>query len=426
MSVNASTADPRLAGRDAAPDRLRRADRSRARVRELGAEITAAYPDGDLLVLGLLKGSFIFLSDLVREITRPLQVDFLVASSYGDATVSSGNVRLVYDPETELEGKHILLVEDIVDTGRTLNRLMDLLQARNPRSLEICALLHKHIADELQVRHEVRRVRRTERVPGRVRVGSRRELPAPSVHRELAVMPVPMPPKNGHKNDGFNWGRFSKTLSFWILILLIPVALIQLSGARVRAGAARSRYTAVQAAARRGTTSRKVTIQAGKNVTGDVQARRCTIDGHDGEEVHRAAAGRELAGRGRPAATHKGVQIDAKDAEADPSRRGSSTSCRGCCSSASTCSCSGRCRRAAAKAFSFGKSKAKLLTGDTPKVTFADVAGADEAKQELQEIIEFLRDPQKFTKLGGRLPKGCAARRSAGNGQDAARAGRRR
>ena len=122
------------------------------RVCELGAEITAAYPGGDLLVLGLLKGSFIFLSDLVREIKRPLQVDFLVASSYGDSTVSSGNVRLLYDPETELEGKHILLVEDIVDTGRTLSRLMDLLQARKPRSLEICALLHKHVAVELKFR----------------------------------------------------------------------------------------------------------------------------------------------------------------------------------------------------------------------------------------------------------------------------------
>ena len=101
-------------------------------------------------VLGLLKGSFIFLSDLVREIRRPLQIDFLVAASYGDATVSSGTVKLVYDPETELGGKHILLVEDIVDTGRTLNRLMDLLQARKPRSLEICALLHKHVAAELR------------------------------------------------------------------------------------------------------------------------------------------------------------------------------------------------------------------------------------------------------------------------------------
>ena len=119
------------------------------RVRELGQEITARYTEGELLVLGLLKGSFIFLSDLVRRIDRPLQVDFLVAASYGAETVSSGNVRLVYDPETELAGKHILLVEDIVDTGRTLNRLVTLLKERGPRSLEICALLHKHVAEHL-------------------------------------------------------------------------------------------------------------------------------------------------------------------------------------------------------------------------------------------------------------------------------------
>lgn len=119
------------------------------RVRSLGAEITEAYPAGDLLVLGLLKGSFIFLSDLVRQIGRPLQVDFLVASSYGAGTESSGLVKLLYDPETQLEGKHILLVEDIVDSGRTLERLIGLLRARNPQSLEICALLHKHIATEL-------------------------------------------------------------------------------------------------------------------------------------------------------------------------------------------------------------------------------------------------------------------------------------
>jgi hypoxanthine phosphoribosyltransferase len=124
------------------------------RVHELGAEITAVYPDGELLVLGLLKGSFIFVSDLVRQIRRPLQIDFLVASSYGDSTVSSGNVRLLYDPETRLEGKHLLLAEDIVDSGRTMNRLVDVLRARNPRSLEICALLHKNVASEL--RHPVR------------------------------------------------------------------------------------------------------------------------------------------------------------------------------------------------------------------------------------------------------------------------------
>jgi hypoxanthine phosphoribosyltransferase len=119
-----------------------------ARVAELGAEITRAYPDGELLVLGLLKGSFIFLSDLVRTIERPVQVDFLVASSYADGKVSSGKVRLLYDPETRLEGKHILLVEDIIDTGKTLQRLMALLAERRPGSLAICALLDKHLAAE--------------------------------------------------------------------------------------------------------------------------------------------------------------------------------------------------------------------------------------------------------------------------------------
>jgi hypoxanthine phosphoribosyltransferase len=125
------------------------ADTIRDRVREMGREITQAYPDGDLLVLGLLKGSFIFLGDLVREIQRPIQVDFVVATSYGKATVSSGEVRLVYDPETRLDGKHILLVEDIIDSGRTLNRLVEVLGARNAKSLEMCALLHKHLAPGL-------------------------------------------------------------------------------------------------------------------------------------------------------------------------------------------------------------------------------------------------------------------------------------
>jgi len=147
------TEDPRLLGRTVkriAFDQKQIA----GRVRELGAEITAAYPDGDLLVLGLLKGSFVFLADLVREIQRPLHVDFLVASSYGEAMESNGLVRLVYDPETDLAGQHILLVEDIVDSGHTLNRLWDLLAERRPKSLAICALLHKHIATAL--RHPTR------------------------------------------------------------------------------------------------------------------------------------------------------------------------------------------------------------------------------------------------------------------------------
>ncbi|MGQ0648135.1 MAG: hypoxanthine phosphoribosyltransferase [Gemmatimonadaceae bacterium] len=143
--MSASAVDPRLQGRNVkrvvfSPEDIQR------RVRELGQQITDSYPDGDLLVLGLLKGSFIFVSDLVRSIMRPLQVDFLVVASYGTEMVSSGTVRLVYDPETQLEGKHILLVEDIVDSGRTLSRVMGVLGERQPRSIEVCALLDKHVS----------------------------------------------------------------------------------------------------------------------------------------------------------------------------------------------------------------------------------------------------------------------------------------
>ena len=126
------------------------ADAIAARVREMGAEITEHYgPDSDVLILGLLKGSFIFLSDLVRHIDRPLHVDFIVASSYGAGTTTSGDVKLLYDPTAPIAGRHIILVEDIVDSGNTINRLARALEVRSPASIELCAMLHKHIAEGL-------------------------------------------------------------------------------------------------------------------------------------------------------------------------------------------------------------------------------------------------------------------------------------
>lgn len=120
----------------------------RARVRELGAEITAAYgPDDRLLVISLLKGSFLFHADLVREIRRPLQVDFLVAASYGTGTQTSGEVRLLYDPPSSFEERAVLVVEDIIDSGTTLRRLLPRLEARGPKSLDVCTLLHKRLPD---------------------------------------------------------------------------------------------------------------------------------------------------------------------------------------------------------------------------------------------------------------------------------------
>jgi hypoxanthine phosphoribosyltransferase len=126
------------------------ADEISRRVGELGREITRFYPAGEeVVVIGVLKGTFIFVSDLVRALDRPIQVDFLVASSYGSSRTSSGEVRLMYDPATPLEGKHVLLVEDVVDSGTTINRIVPHLRERGPCSLELCALLHKRLATSL-------------------------------------------------------------------------------------------------------------------------------------------------------------------------------------------------------------------------------------------------------------------------------------
>jgi cell division protease FtsH len=211
-----------------------------------------------------------------------------------------------------------------------------------------------------------------------------------------------MPPKNDKNNKGTNWGRLSKTLSFWILILLIPVALIQLSNNRTDTGA-EIRFDQYREQLAKGNVA-DVTIQAGKNVTGTFRE-PVSINSKPTKKFIT-----QFAAKDSPAEVEllmaKGVQITSQDAK--PSLMAWVVNFLPWLLLIGFYLFLFRQMQAGGnKAFSFGKSKAKLLTGDTPKVTFADVAGADEAKQELQEIIEFLKDPQKYTKLGGRLPKGC-------------------
>ena len=207
----------------------------------------------------------------------------------------------------------------------------------------------------------------------------------------------PTPPKKQ-----FSWGRFSKGLSFWILVILIPVAVIQFSGAKGEPSTQIS-YSDYRSELDRGNIT-KATIEGGRAVKGEFTQKIMV----SGREVKKFSV--KLPMENSPeevtALREKKVTIDAQEAKASIGNfllnflpyfvligiwiflfR--------------------QIQAGGAKAFSFGKSKAKLLTGDTPKVTFEDVSGCDEAKQELQEIIEFLKDPQKFTKLGGRLPKGA-------------------
>ena len=114
-----------------------------ARVAELGARITADYAGGSLVVVPVLKGSFVFAADLVRAIDLPLTIEFLGVQSYGDATKSSGVVRITLDLAGSIAGRDVLLVEDIVDSGLTSSFLLEQLAARRPRSVRLCALLHK-------------------------------------------------------------------------------------------------------------------------------------------------------------------------------------------------------------------------------------------------------------------------------------------
>jgi hypoxanthine phosphoribosyltransferase len=113
------------------------------RVRDLGAQIERDYQGKDLVLLGVLKGSYIFISDLARAIDLPLAVDFIALSSYGEATESSGVVKITSDLSRPIEGKHVVIVEDIVDTGLTMRYLLDNMATRHPASVKLCTLLHK-------------------------------------------------------------------------------------------------------------------------------------------------------------------------------------------------------------------------------------------------------------------------------------------
>ena len=210
-----------------------------------------------------------------------------------------------------------------------------------------------------------------------------------------------IPPNKGN-NKKTNWSRLSKTLAFWVLLIVIPVAFIQFSSGRGEA-APTITYSQYDRELQRGNVT-KVTIVAGAEMAGEFAA-KVSIAGRDAKkfsvQLPFTNSDDELK-----RLREKGVEIDAKRAST-----GLSTILINVLPwiviIGAWLFLLRNMQASGQKAFSFGKSKAKLLAGDTPKVTFADVAGADEAKVELQEIIEFLKDPAKFTRLGGRLPKGA-------------------
>ena len=134
------------------PEVLISEDEIHDKVEELARRISADYRDvEDLILVGVLKGSFIFLADLARHLTIPRSVDFMALSTYGNATDTDGAVRMIMDLRRNIAGQHVLIVEDIVDTGRTLEYLIGMLESHGPASIRTCALLHKPGSTEVEV-----------------------------------------------------------------------------------------------------------------------------------------------------------------------------------------------------------------------------------------------------------------------------------
>ena len=122
-----------------------------AKVKLLGEQISKDYEGKDLLLLAVLKGSVVFLADIMRQITIPYKIDFMAVSSYGDGKTSSGAVKINLDLKQDIGNRHVLIIEDIVDSGITLSYLMGLLKGRAPASLEVCALLNKKARNEIDI-----------------------------------------------------------------------------------------------------------------------------------------------------------------------------------------------------------------------------------------------------------------------------------
>jgi hypoxanthine phosphoribosyltransferase len=123
----------------------------RERTEELGRQVTEDYRGKNPLLICILKGGLMFLADLMREIDLPLEIDFIAVSSYGDSTESSGVVRILMDLERNIQGRHVLIVEDIIDTGRTLSYIIGNLRTRGPASIKVCTLLDKPARRELEI-----------------------------------------------------------------------------------------------------------------------------------------------------------------------------------------------------------------------------------------------------------------------------------
>ena len=354
--------------------------------------------------LGMLKAQSC--PDLVRRSPSPSTSNFSFAGSYGKQMTSSGEVRLFYNPRTSLAGRNVILVEDIIDSGNTLLRVIPLLLQGEPASLEICTLLHKRLTrlpkDARWVGFEapeeflagyglvLARIFGTFLISGPCR-------PSPGNEKKTGMSdqnPTPSEPPKKLK-------RVSRTASFWLLLALTSMIAFQFMRGGERS-VGRISPSELYRQLENGNIL-EVTFLGESEVRGEFKTTIEIDEANVNEFVTNIVPG---------AAPDLAEQLRAQEVEVDarPKPPGwlpmVGTFLPWLLIIVFWIWILRSMQAGGNRAFQFGRSKARLISPDTPQVTFADVAGAEEAKDELEEIIEFLKDPPRFSRLGGRLPKG--------------------
>ena len=326
-------------------------DALQARIAELGAEISADYAGRDLLLVGVLKGAVFFMADLMRQLTVPCEIDFMAISSYGAATDSSGVVRILKDLDINARGRHVLVVEDIIDSGLTLSYLMRNLGAREPASLEVCALLTKPERREIDV--PVRYV--GFEIPNRFVIGygldfaeryrnlpyvgvlhadlirrlrSDRHVDSQSAHNGGAGIPLWVPKKDGATLRRLTVNRFFRSALFPLIVIVLLVYLA--SQTLLRASqAAEDHVLAADREGRRTGAVNDVDLQPEQAADhGDARRRASKVQGQlpDGAVADRSS---------RTCSRTNNVKFDSKGTGSSAWWSLLTTSCRSCSCSAS-------------------------------------------------------------------------------------------
>ena len=371
-------------------------DQLRARIAELGAAIARDYAGQNPVLVGVLQGAFLFMADLIRATPIDLTTDFIGLSSYGSGTTSSGQVRLVSDLSMSIEDRHVLIVEDIVDTGLTLAYLKRNLEARHPRSVRVCVLADKVGAAGGRGGGRLRGVHRAQRLRGGLRLRLRRRLPESALRggaggglteRHNALRQSTRGAILGPMNQVY------KNLALWMVIGLIVILLFTVFQGSQQSGNEPPNFSEFLRAVEQG---RVESVQIRGNLVtyylkDSAQPQRTYI-------VEYPDLIKMLRDRG--------VRIAVKPPDANPWYAIFLQWVPMLLFIGVWIFFMRQMQGGGAKALSFGKARARLISEKQNKVTFQDVAGVDEAKEELREIIDFLKDPQKFQKLGGKIPKG--------------------